>query len=466
MALSALTVWEVESGGSDNNGGGFVTGSSGTDFTKQTAAQFALTGVTSSGSGNTVLSSSAAATMVGNVANVISGTNLNTGLFPIVSVVAGTSITFGVNAAGSSICTGAASAGVINIGGAFATIAKAIAQLAVTGMIAYVKSATYSIATGMTTPTSSNPAGGIIRLIGYGTTRGDLVQPTIKATAAINALTDGQGGFRVENFIFEGNAGTGSNAVVFSGGASAAAVNCVMQNWSSGAITLNAAFSSVIKCSMTGNGSGVFVQGTSALVKNCYINGNTGVAINIISQGVNIIGNILSNNSGASTDAIQFSNNYSYVKGVIINNVIYNNGRHGILSTGNYDISEISGNIVVNNGGFGFDITMVNSAVDPLDYGNAFFGNTSGARSGAAGVGDITLTGVPFVAAGSANYALNAVAGQGASCRAVGYPGVLPAGGTGFADIGPLQHQDSPPIITQNTTLFIASDAGDPYAQV
>ena len=56
MALSASTVWEVRPAtGSDNNGGGFVTGASGTDYSQQGTAQYALTAIASAGAGDCII---------------------------------------------------------------------------------------------------------------------------------------------------------------------------------------------------------------------------------------------------------------------------------------------------------------------------------------------------------------------------------------------------------------------------
>jgi len=46
VALSAAQILEVRSTGSDANGGGFKAGASGTDYSQQDAAQYALTGLT------------------------------------------------------------------------------------------------------------------------------------------------------------------------------------------------------------------------------------------------------------------------------------------------------------------------------------------------------------------------------------------------------------------------------------
>jgi len=118
MAIGATCVWEVRTTGANTNGGGYTSG--GTDYSQQPGAQYALVGVTSAGAGNTVLSASAAADMVGNIGCCVSGTNFTTSeFFEVLSVVAEVSITFGTSHAAASICTGIGADGVINIGGAF-----------------------------------------------------------------------------------------------------------------------------------------------------------------------------------------------------------------------------------------------------------------------------------------------------------------------------------------------------------
>ena len=115
MAISASVVWEFESGATANmvNGGGFHTGASGTDYSQQAAAQYNLTTVTTAAANAICLSASADATMVGNIAHIISGTNFTAGWYEIISVVAGVSFTL------DRTCTSAAgSLGIINIGGA------------------------------------------------------------------------------------------------------------------------------------------------------------------------------------------------------------------------------------------------------------------------------------------------------------------------------------------------------------
>lgn len=459
MALSNATVLEVRTTGADTNGGGFVTGASGTDFSQQTTAQFALTGVTTSGASATVASASAATTMVGNTANVISGTNFTAGVYQIISVVAGTSITF------DRVCTtGVGAAGVINIGGCFATISKAVGLMTVTGMQTYVKAtATYSISTGISTPSGINPQAGICRIIGYTTTRGDGGQVTIQTTAAITALTDANGGFRFENLTVNGNS-VGSNGVLLTGGYNAA-FNCIIKNFLNYGVNISGAANGIYQTEVTGcggatNGAAVVIGlsgGNANRIRNCYIHANTTVGVNIIGNFAVLQGNVISANTGASSDGIQFNAVYSGVGALFNSNVVYGNGRDGYRSTGNYNLNEISNNIFVNNVGVGLNTSAMTPVdADVLIHHNAYFGNGTARSGNLAGTGDVTLTGVPFTNAASGIFTLNNTAGQGAACRSVGYPGVMPGtAGTGFEDIGAIRHQD--PSGAANTVAYVTT---------
>jgi hypothetical protein len=104
----------------------------------------------------------------------------------------------------------------------------------------------------------------------------------------------------------------------------------------------------------------------------------------------------------------------------------------------------LQNSIIQSNGGFGVVLTdaIGGQSVDSQDINNAWRNNTSGDVSNwTKGANDVTLTGDPFVNAAGGNFALNNTAGAGAAARGAGFPGVLEAGGSGFIDIGPLQHQ-------------------------
>jgi len=104
-------------------------------------------------------------------------------------------------------------------------------------------------------------------------------------------------------------------------------------------------------------------------------------------------------------------------------------------------------NIFYGNGGFGCNLTTGSTYPGlVVNAGNNAFGsNTSGARNNLPTEStDVALTADPFVNTAGGNFALNNTAGGGAALRAVGIPGVFPAGlTTGYMDIGAVQHQDS-----------------------
>lgn len=457
MALSNNTIVEVRTTGSDNNGGGFVTGASGIDYSQQNAAQYALSGLTTAAANAIILTASAAADMVGNLIQITGGTNFITGIYQITAVSVGVSITVDRN------CSSAAgAAGTANVGGALATIAKALAIMTVTGMQCYVKAtATYSIATGLATSVGIVPQSGICRVIGYTTARGDGGRPTIQATAAITTWADAQGGFRFENFILDGNT-TGNNGFSLSGVCSAV-YNCIIKRMLNYGVSMVTQASSIIQteittCGGATDGCAIVCTTTGAIVKNCYIHDNTTAGCEVIGSRSSFVENIFANNSGANSDGIRINAIYGINQINICNNIFYNNGRDGFRSTATYSTEEIAGNIFVNNAGIGLNTSAASPVRDEILYHhNAFYNNTGGARSGNnAGVGDVTLTGVPFTNAGGGDYSLNNVAGQGAALRALGFPGAMVGGGTGYKDIGPLQHQDNPiPVINQIINQYI-----------
>ncbi len=80
---------------------------------------------------------------------------------------------------------------------------------------------------------------------------------------------------------------------------------------------------------------------------------------------------------------------------------------------------------------------------DQVEDYNAYYNNTAGGIAGfTAGAHDVVPTGDPFTNAAGNIYTLNNTAGAGAVVRAAGFPGVLTFGGTGYLDIGALQHAD------------------------
>ena len=442
MALSASTVWEVRTTGVDTNGGGFVTGSSGTDYSQQAAAQYALTGVTTAGANAICLSASSAAVMVGNICQITSGTNFTVGFYQILSVAVGVSFTLDRN------CTIAAgAAGVVNIGGALLTIQQGLTNVSVASQVVYIKSGTYTITTALA-PSATNAGEYQTRVIGYTTTRGDEGQPTVALSTAINGLNASSSGWTWENLIFSG-AATGLIGVNISA-AYNTFYNVKVTGFTSYGMksAVNTAIT-FVRCEITS------CSGTAAIdlyqtnsIYFSYIHNNTCPGIIDSQNGCNAYYCISANNTGASSDGISFSYQSS-----VIGCLCYGNGRDGLRFRTNLAFGiagVVINNIFAKNGAYGLNWT---SAATTTKFGwadyNAFWSNTTAARNNlTAGTHDVTITGTdptndPFTSKGTGDWSLNNTAGAGALLRAVGLIGILPgSSSTGYQDIGPLQHPD------------------------
>src|SRR5580658_6132523 len=338
-----LTTWDVQPGiGSDNNGGAFVNGASGTDYSKQASAQYALTGIASPGAGNTVLYSGASADMVGNIAHVISGTNFTVGFFPIASVSVGVSITFDTNNAGASICTGTGALGVINIGGTLNTVAQAAAG-AIAGNLVYFKG-TYTVTSILTfgTPILNNDFLTPFTIAGYTTTHGDGGKATwTTATNSIN-LIDVSASSNVQflNITFTNTAGTvgsgstGNAIIPFTANAAQLlvsncsfsgfnnAINGDWQNTKFGIINLQLDNVEIKNSASHG------VQITSSMTASgCWFHNNTG-------DGVHIA--VSTNNS-----AYNYTSAFEYC-------VFYANGGNGLTNASNQvPLTTLGGNVML-----------------------------------------------------------------------------------------------------------------------
>ena len=426
MALSAATVWEVRpTVGSDNNGGGFVTGASGTDYSQQTSPQYALTGIASAGAGATVLYASAAANMVGNIAQVISGTNFTTGFFQITSVSVGVSITLD-----RSVCTGVGASGVINIGGALATIG-AINSVYIGGNIVYVKATGNLTVSSTLTLTVSN-----LTFIGYTTTRGDNGQVTWTTSTNSTQLVTGNGPDYIAfyNFYFSNSASTRAQGFKANSAPCNAWLcqNCVFDGFSYGIdgdfITQNQ-FDRItfVSCEFKNCTTyGIANSGITNLI-DCYVHNNTtaGVYMADLQQHpqLSIIRSVIgpANGNGVllNTDnvlALWFENS-----------VFYDNTNAGFTKngSGSGDLHTIINCIFYDNGTYGIDYVNYGiSDIVPFVANNAFGANGTAARRnypfGTAT--DITLSGNPFNNAAGGDFTTNATAGAGGACRGAGFP--------------------------------------------
>lgn len=429
MALAATTVWEVQSGGNDANGGGFNSAASGTDYTQQAAAQVAYTDLVIDAAVNTNLTSAATpftALHVGNIINVTGGTGFTVQRVQIVSVAAG------VATCDKSCGTLGSTGGTGNLGGALALPATAITNAIASNTI-WVKSATYAVAANQVLAAGVNAAP--TRLIGYGTVRGDTGQPTF-TTATGNMFNQTNGNVVLKNFIGDltGGAarliqGTGNHVYIERvkavGGTSAPAVfDPGGSGWR------------LFDCWAQGCRTG-FASGTFSQLLFCRATGSTtanSVGFSISGPGV-LVGCIAANMSGATSDGFSLT-----TTATAIGCVAYKCSRDGFVQ-GTTGFPTWLNCISVQNGRYGFNATNVWTAA----YGNynATYLNTTAARNNVvAGANDVTLTGSPFTDGDNNNFSLNNTAGAGAACKAVGFPGTLQDGvNIGYAHIGALVPQ-------------------------
>ncbi len=395
MTISIHTAFEcrTQATGSTTNGGGWVPGSSGTDWTQQNSAQYASTdGVTN---GTTTITSATAnwgTDVVGNLAYVAGGTGSISGnWYQITARNSATSITVD-RSTGLTTGTGAT----VNIGGAV-DLATAISIMNNAGngtsseYQCWIKNdGIYTTTAGFSLTTGGNFYGGgtANRFSGYTTTRGDgatagneaIIRLSTNSNLTAISVTTAQASY-FENLIVDGNGLSGSNGIV----GYCDVYNCKFINFAGFGVKTQTGYR-MARCEVTGCTSAA----TAAVVANassnnhiyaCNIHDNAcpGIAmVNGNSNYINVVGCMIFNNSGASSDGINGAPSW-----LIMENTIYNNGRHGIGYTtqaGNHPL--VIRNILANNGGWGID-NVASTAQPPLFYfdGNAYYGNSSGDRT-------------------------------------------------------------------------------------
>lgn len=396
-AIGATAVWEVraDAAGSNINGGFYTSG--GTDYSQQTAAQYALTGVTSAGAGNTVLSASAATDMVGNGIKVVSGTNFTVSWFEITSVVAGVSITCSTNQAGASISTGVGATGVMNVGGAISLNTSGasgdddVFEAGSAGNTWYFRQAAgnLSLAENVSiglTGTAAAP----IKFIGYTSTRSDAAPTgTNRPTIICAGFTFGTGTlYQVSNMIFTGtssggvstgaskyqnckstNTATGANAEAWTAGTSGELINCEGISYRGNAVE-------------AGGG------GSSYYSYSWFHDSNVG--INVTSAAAQIfIGNISSSNV---TAAMRFVNTNTTISDLFENTLYGAENKTGVgldVATGITRLNFIN-NIIY---GFVTGVSNADAWGAGLDNYNDYNNNTADVNDAAKwvkGVNDIT----------------------------------------------------------------------------
>lgn len=441
MAISAACVWEVRTAGSDSNGGGFVTGASGSDFSQQNAQQATLTTASVVHSTTTQLNVSAGdytvtTNDVGNIFQLVGG-SATAGFYQITAVDVGNNrwtVDRSLGTAGQT-CPG-------RMGGALATPGKASGAATVSQQLIYVKSGTYTISSA-----TQQIANGCVLMNngvymeGYDATRGDLgTPPLFQASGITNFTLVSNGNTTVDQWIVnisvDGISATGSAGFSVEG----VIYKCKAVNCKAGAFASNGSRATCVRCEASGCATiNCFVN---LNCYECYAHDNTVTGFELSSTAGIVVSRCISeSNSGASSSGFTFDS----TRGTAINCVAYNNGLDGFrINDGKNTLINC---IAESNAGIGFRGTIGTDGAIWLNN-CAVFSNTGGNVSLGTGrtrnIGQVTGTASFFTNAASGDFSLNNTASAGASARAAGIPGEFPNGTTtGYVDIGAAQHQDT-----------------------
>ena len=452
-ALPSTTVWEVRpTVGSNTNGGGFVTGSAGTDWSQQNAAQYSLVNGVANGT-TLVATISAAADMVGNIAYIAGGTgSITAGWYQVVSEVLGVSITVD-RATGLTTGTGVT----INIGGALSTIAQANSNASANNVVWIKATGTYTVTTAMSV-TNNSGAGLPLSFIGYTSTRGDNGQITwTTATNSVDLVTfTASNNTLFQNILFSSTAGTPGNGFhALSSGTDSTSVYLINSKISGvlngvlGNFTAESAFnglyilySRITACTNIGvENTGGVVFFASEIDNNANDGANwLGIVRGNVSTAWSIANSVFYKNGGNGVNISVSSLGQAINPMLIVNQSDFStNTDSGILTTNNASpVAIITNSIFDANGTYGVSGSSGSATLQFLFNSNAFFSNgTAQTQNILASPSTITLSASPYVSVGS-NFALNSTAGGGGLLRGLGFPGIMPAG-TGFASVGALQ---------------------------
>lgn len=445
MAISGLSVFEVRpTVGTDTNGGGFVPGATGTDYSQQNSKNTVGTDISATdavANGTAVITSATAnfgTSIVGNIVYMQGGTGtLTAGWYQVTARASSTSITVDRNVATGTGIT-------INIGGALATLATAWTASIACNTI-YVKATGSLTVTATLDITRSSGAsfsgGGLMKVIGYTTTRGDNGRFTwTTATNSTPLITlHGCGGLQFQNINFTTSASTkaaaffvgnnygANNGIIFD--------NCVMNGLTYGVDCAGFGNTNNIQfimhnCEIKNCTVGAF-RNNGGIFVDCYIHDNTGIGIETVAANpgglpLNIIRCVIYNNTSTG---VLWNGTTMQFGCMILESCIVSNGGDGVYgnqsSSGNGVPVLIQNCIICFNGGFGIRTAIVIANGNlPAYFGfnNAFYSNSSGPYStGLSSATDITLTGDPFTSKATGDFSLNSTAGAGAACKTAAF---------------------------------------------
>lgn len=466
-ALSATVVWEIQTGGDDNNGGGFNSASAGDDLSTSVSATLLLNDMATSVLGSSNIVSAAAgftSEMVGNTINIASGTNFTAGFYEITTVQTSTSVIVDRTPTPSA----AGSVGTGRIGGCLFSPGK-IGASVVAGNKIWLKYGTYT----STTTTANVPQGLYSNASGtlndpvviqsYEFSRGDSTgnRSTYRhgvnaATASLLTIT----GHVVNYLILDSNGFTGrglfpttpvfikdSKFTGFSGAG-------ISNNGSGDSLFI---FNTEFSSHTSGSAALINASGGNVFIFASTFRDNGTHGINNSSSGELFIDRCIfdTNKTGAAGSAIT---NAGAGQMSVTNSTFYNSGAAGIHLASSDVAALFANNIFEANGGWGVNFNAASTYDAVFFYNNAFYNNTSGSVDfGKINSWQYTghvegVTGTFFTDAPNMDFSLNNTTDQGALVRSLAFPATYPGIPTNsYDDIGAARHQDP---ATGTTNIF------------
>lgn len=415
-AAIGAVAWEVQTGtgasGDDLNGGGFLIGGTGTDYT-QGGGQAVRSWLAAGGTHTNNLSitdatpsvvSSATynfvAADVGNIINLTAGTNVTAGRYLIVSVAANAA-TLDRDAMGGAPSTDGSG----YLGGALSTIAAGLTAMGATGagdtgQVLYIKAGSgYTITAALSPPDVAGSEATRTRIIGYATTRTDGGRPVITLSGpSLTGITiaTGNEGWSISNLDINAASQTTSECVQIDA-AFTTFYNCIMRSATGFGVDNNQPSNTFIDCEIHTNGSdGIDSVAAKCVYDNCRIHDNTGIGIDS-TTGAQLIRCVIYDNT---SDGYEESITGSPI--TIDQCVFHSNGGDGVNVIGDVP----SGSVLICNsvftGNTAYGINFAGGAetadVRGVRY-NAFatsgaYANTSGTIAGWTNsiTGNVTLT--------------------------------------------------------------------------
>jgi hypothetical protein len=461
MALPPdITRFVCRDDGVDTNGGGFIEGGSGTDYSNQAAAHVSfngttITATTAAASATIVITGyTVAATDIDNLLQVTGGVNFITGATAFFRVL---SVNVGLNTwtLDRNVTTGAGSGMTGAMGGSLLTIQKAFAALPASCQV-YAKGS-FSNTAAILLPSLTNNQTFPARLTGFSTAIGDGGRATL--TTATNSIhlvdLNGQTGWQFSNLRATSSAGTpGDGFRAVSGGTNAVAISFINSRIDHVSIGINGNFAvdwginglTLVSCEIDHCVSNGYQNSFGAKEIDCYIheNGGHGFSYSGGSQGGRSFDAVASThwkNTGNGVDnSAQAGVGTAVGRSISMQNcdIVDNAKGVNILGGGgtNSEQSLTLVNCIIYGNTTGVD-TSTATMVVAVDRFNAYK-NTTDVSGWTKGTGDVALTGDPFNGRTSNDFSLNNTAGAGAACKGVGTPGATDFG-TGHIDIGALQ---------------------------